>query len=444
MNIDTRTKTLFKNIGLTSIYRATSITLNLLTVPVLINLLGTNDYGIWIALSSILAWINFFDFGISQSLQNRIASTVALGKFKETKILVSSTYMVVSLLIFTIFIVLAAISAHIDWAALLNTEQEKGESLKWCALIILGSVASQMTLKLVSSVLFAYQKTNLIELIGVANQAITLLFTLYISKVANLESPLVAVAFVYGITPLTIWLSSNIIFFKFSFKLVSPSFSYIRISKFSGILKSSSNFFFLQVYGLVLFQTDNIIVANLFSPEYVTIFSLTTKYYSLITILSSVMLLPLWSAISEAYANLDLIWIKKMLNSKLIIWFGLVAVGIFMFLFAEKFINVWTQSDIKIPVQLSCLIVIYTLILAYNNIFGIILNAASKFRIQILMVSAIIVTNVPIAYGLVKGLGMGISGIVIANLICVVGFGIVITLQVFKLLSGNARGIWAR
>lgn len=442
--LDSRTKILFKNIGLISIYRTLSIVLNLLTVPVLIRILGTNDYGIWIALSSVLAWMNFFDFGISQNLQNKIASTLALGKLKETKILVSSTYMVISLLMFTAFIILSIISTNVDWATLLNAEQGKSEVLKWCALIILGSVASQIILKLVSSVLFAYQKTNLIEFIGVINQIVTLLATIYLSKLTILDIPILAVAIIYGVIPFIIWLCSNIIFFKFSFKLVSPSVPYIKVSKFGNILKSSSNFFVLQIYSLVLFQTDNIIVANLFNPSYVTTFSLTTKYYSMITVLSSVMLLPLWSAISEAYANHELQWIKDTLNKKLLVWFGLVVLGILMFSFAEELIGLWTQTEIKIPSELSILMMMYTLVLAYNNIFGIILNAASKFRIQILIVSVVVVTNVPLAYLLVKGAGMGISGVVLANLICVVCFGIIITWQALKLLNGNAKGVWAR
>lgn len=444
MKLDNRTSNLFKNIGLTTIYRALSVGVNFISVPVLIKLLGTSDYGIWITISTLLAWIVFFDFGISLSLQNRIAKSIALNQINETKSIISSTYSLVTLMMLSLFILVIIFSNFIDWSNVLNVDITRANLIHACIIIVAGSISSQMVLKLITSVLFAYQKTNIIELITFIIQSIILLVAIILNQITVYINPLLAISILYSTIPIIIWLISNIYFFKNKYNSIAPSLEYVNIKKFGNVIRNTSNFFFLQIYGLILFQTDNILVANLFNPSSVTTFSLTTKYYNLITILSSVILLPLWSAISEAYAINDMAWIKKILKKKIMIWAGLVLLGSIMFIYGESIIKLWTQKNIMIPVQLSLLIGIYTITLAYNNMFGVILNAANIFRVQIILISTIVIINIPLSYILVKKTELGLSGIVVSNLICVGIFGLFVTIQVIKILNGNARGIWSK
>lgn len=41
-----------------------SIIISLLLVPVTLNYLNSYEYGVWLTLSSILVWINYFDIGL--------------------------------------------------------------------------------------------------------------------------------------------------------------------------------------------------------------------------------------------------------------------------------------------------------------------------------------------------------------------------------------------
>lgn len=54
-----------------------SIVISLMVVPVTINYINAEQYGIWLTLSSIIAWLSYFNFGMASGFRNRFAEAVA-------------------------------------------------------------------------------------------------------------------------------------------------------------------------------------------------------------------------------------------------------------------------------------------------------------------------------------------------------------------------------
>ncbi|MDE5975352.1 MAG: hypothetical protein K2G69_02250, partial [Muribaculaceae bacterium] len=50
-----------------------SILTSFLLVPLTLGYLRPVEYGIWMTLSSILVWINYFDIGLGNGLRNKLA-----------------------------------------------------------------------------------------------------------------------------------------------------------------------------------------------------------------------------------------------------------------------------------------------------------------------------------------------------------------------------------
>ena len=61
-----------KNIIASFLIRGLSIGISLILVPLTINYINSARYGIWLTLSSIVAWFSFFDIGLTQGLRNNI------------------------------------------------------------------------------------------------------------------------------------------------------------------------------------------------------------------------------------------------------------------------------------------------------------------------------------------------------------------------------------
>ena len=59
-----------------------SILVGLLLVPLTLEYVDSESYGIWLTLSSMVAWISFFDIGINNGLKNKLAESLALKNYE--------------------------------------------------------------------------------------------------------------------------------------------------------------------------------------------------------------------------------------------------------------------------------------------------------------------------------------------------------------------------
>ena len=66
-----------KNIlGLLAI-KGASIIIGFIMVPLTIGYINPTRYGIWLTLSSIVAWLSYFDIGFGHGLRNKFAEALA-------------------------------------------------------------------------------------------------------------------------------------------------------------------------------------------------------------------------------------------------------------------------------------------------------------------------------------------------------------------------------
>ena len=80
---DTRSVKAKKNIIASGLFKGADLLIYLLLVPVTLGYLNPYEYGIWLTLNSILAWINSFDIGLGNGLRNKLAEAIA----KDDKVL---------------------------------------------------------------------------------------------------------------------------------------------------------------------------------------------------------------------------------------------------------------------------------------------------------------------------------------------------------------------
>ena len=108
----TRSITVKKNILGSLLLKSISILISLQVVPLTINYINPTKYGIWLTLSSIIAWLSYFDLGFAHGFRNRFAEARASGNIKLAKEYISTTYMVL-LLLFSIIFFIAVSYTHL-------------------------------------------------------------------------------------------------------------------------------------------------------------------------------------------------------------------------------------------------------------------------------------------------------------------------------------------
>ena len=79
--------------------------MTLLLVPVSLKCLTTGEYGIWLTLTSIIAWFISLDFGLGNGLRNKLAEALAVNDLKLAKIYTSTTYAYLTIFVAFFYII---------------------------------------------------------------------------------------------------------------------------------------------------------------------------------------------------------------------------------------------------------------------------------------------------------------------------------------------------
>ena len=87
-----------KNVAGSLCLKVINIFISLQVVPLTIHYVNPSKYGVWLTLSSIIAWISYFDFGFAHGFRNRFAEAIAKGEFLLARKYVSTTYAVLFIL----------------------------------------------------------------------------------------------------------------------------------------------------------------------------------------------------------------------------------------------------------------------------------------------------------------------------------------------------------
>ena len=88
--------------------RIVGIIITVIQVPILMDCLNKENYGIWISLFNIINWISIFDFGITHGLRNKLSELYTLDDNVRIKqYLLNSVLLLffVFAIIFVIFII---------------------------------------------------------------------------------------------------------------------------------------------------------------------------------------------------------------------------------------------------------------------------------------------------------------------------------------------------
>ena len=131
-----------KNILASFLIRGGSIAISLVLVPLTINYVNPSKYGIWLTLSSIVAWFSFFDIGLTQGLRNRFAEAKAKAEDHISQVYVSTTYAILGIVFTSVWIIYLIINPFLNWSSIINVEESMGRELSILALIVFISLTS--------------------------------------------------------------------------------------------------------------------------------------------------------------------------------------------------------------------------------------------------------------------------------------------------------------
>lgn len=439
---DSRSLKAKKNIIILFMLNGINFITTFLLVPVTIKYLGPLQYGIWLTISSVLTWLTYMDFGIGNGLRNKLAESLARDSFENGKSYVSTAYALFGAGMFILWLIFLLVYGFIDWAGIFNVPSSLSTIIPGLILAVFILFSAQLFFKMIYSVTNADQRPAINGLMSVFVNASILLFVFLISKFGGRNLFLLAIG--SSAVPNIIFILASIILFSGIYKKISPSFRKINFRYTKDLFGLGLQFFVIQLSGLILFATDNLIITQIFGPAQVTTYNVAYKYFYYVYIIFNIILTPLWSAYTEAYIKDDTRWIRSTIKKIRLIWIFTSLLVLIMLAVSGFVYRVWVGAQIKVPFILSVVTAIFVIMGTWNNIFTYFINGVGKIRLQLYTSIFTALINIPLSIYFAEYLKMGITGVIAATCICV-GFGSILgPIQYFKIINKKAKGIWAK
>lgn len=386
----------------------------IISVPLTINYLGTESFGLWMTISSVLLILNpFADLGLGVSYMNKISESIGKQNYSLSRKYTSNAFFILFVVAFAILFLFSVLFPLLNWTDLFKLKTpvailQVNEAM--VALVVLFAIG--LPLVIVEKFQEGNQEgyfSNIWQSIGTLLSLGGILLVVYFQ--------LGLTALIYATLGFTILsrLANFIFQFYFKKKWAAPRVKDIDINIIKSLLKTGVVFFLLNIFQVIGYSSDNFIISNILGVEAVALYGVVQKL-SLLALIFGAFTNSLWPAYTEALAIGDYNWVKRTIKKTIIINLGLgILIGTFITTFGSWIIYKWTGGKL---LPSTDLLLGFSFFIIVNGLVGsvaIIYNSSFilKWQLPLIIVSAI--SSIILKVFLCKS--YGISGVVWATVI---------------------------
>ena len=323
--------------------RGLSMILSLFTMPAYIRFFQDQSVlGVWYTLLSIMTWVTYFDLGLGNGLRNKLPKCLVDNDTKSAREYIASTYISVFVLVIIWMIVGNIIISVINWNRLINIESTLIDShtLTLTVRIVFLGIMLQFITKLITSVLYAVQRSAVVNFLTLLTTVLTLILIL-MSPSKDVASNLIRMAWINVIAINIPYIFATILIFVKKINNFIPQKSDFSIKKARQILNIGVVLLWLQIVFMVISNTNELLISHFANSADVVSFQAYNKIFNTISSLFTLALTPIWSAITKAQAQKKYSWIKKLYIRLLLL--GVVVMGceLAVVTMLQKIVDIW-------------------------------------------------------------------------------------------------------
>lgn len=438
---DERSRRAKRNILLSFLNKGAGILVSLALIPITLSYLDAERYGIWLTLSSVVGWIAFFDVGLGHGFRNRFAEAKARGDDELARRYVSTTYWAFILIFGSAFVLFQLIIPQVDWSALLRVSAAYRQELARVVSIVLSATCFQFVANVFSILLSADQRPALSAMISTAGQSLALL-VVWLLTLHTPPGNLLHIAWALAWSPVLITWAVSVWMYRGAYRRYAPSWRFVDKGLVRRIVSLGGKFFVIQVSMILIFQVTNVILSRVLGPGAVTEYNIAYKYFSIPLMAFNIVLSPYWSAFTDAYARGGQVWMRSVQAKLLRLWFALLGGSLLLLGAAPWLYRLWLGAEVSVSWGTSVSMFVFMTTLAFSTMCMTLLNGTGKVFLQAAIYCVCALFAIPASYALC-GL-WGIPGtLAVLTLVYAVQGGVAYV-QLGKLLSGRASGVWGR
>lgn len=436
-----RSKEATKNIMVSILVKGFTILTSMLIVPMTIDYVNPTQYGIWLTLSGVIGWMSFFDLGLGNGFRNRFAESKAKGDMRLAREYVSTTYFSIGSIVTLVLIIFLIINQYINWSEVLNVEASYQAELQKIAIVVCTFTGLNMIAGIFRTLVEADQKHRISSLIQAGGSLFSLLSIWTLTKVSH--GSLFNLALYFSGMMCVVTAITSLVMYRCSrYRMVAPSFRYIRPHLIRDILSLGGQFFIIYLCLIACFSVMNIVISREVGPIAVTQYNIANKYFGMIYMIFALALTPLWTSFTDAFAKQDYTWMRSTLKKLERAWLITIVVFLLMLISSPFIYKIWIGDSVNIPFLLSVLTGIYILSQTLGGIYMHVINGIGYIRIQTIVYILMAIGSLPaLTYSCRE---WGVFGIVVYPSLVYFSQAILGKIQIHKILKNEAKGIWSK
>jgi O-antigen/teichoic acid export membrane protein len=328
------------------ISRSVTYGARLLVIPLSLKLLGNEQYGLWLAIGSLISWLNMSDFGFSQALINGIGEASGLEDRVAIRCLISTGFALFSLLslILSFFVIWASSWTPLD--RLLGVQGNPLLTRDTHLLILICGLffAASLSFRGVDAVCQGLQEGYLSAWFGIGA---TVLNLASVGLLYWYGSSLGMYALAMTAPPLLATLALACYLFAAHQRDLCPSPNYWNASALRTIFRFGGPLFLLQLATVAMFYSINLLIANRLGPAEVPKFAVPYSLFMIVVNVCHVYAQPYIPAYAEAYSRGDFAWIRRRAVRSLVVTISLVAVlGVVLTGMGSWLVRLWVGPEV--------------------------------------------------------------------------------------------------
>lgn len=349
-------------------------------VPILLSHLGSEQFAVWLAASSLMGAFAFIDLGIGSNLVNHIA--VSKGVSASARTYVSNAFVVLSLF--------SLASATVVCLTFFSSGTENGfihfrGAGTWSAFFV-----TCLTLCIVAPLSLIWKIR-----LGLGETAIQSLWDAFASLgifcaiIVSLwfNAGIVAVVASFCAVPLLVHCLNGAQLFR-RYPDLKPSHSLASAGKLAAVLKSGSPFLLVNAISAISFSFDSVLALHLLDAEQAARFGVAQKMAIAVQTLLSIGLTPFWPQFRAATAEQN----ARSAGGILISAFALAlliagSVSMMIVLFGDDVTRLWTRGAISLPNDLIVGVAIWIPVFAVNAVLTSLMSVPSLLPVQVKLAS---------------------------------------------------------
>lgn len=405
----------FASVG---VARVATAVLGLVTIPIVLDAVGRQRYGIFATVLSAAAVLSVTDFGLGSGLLTEVASARARQASEMLQALVSTAFFLSAAIAVLLGLLTLAAVETLPWTGMLNVDSgQLASEGKWTAAALALGFAFGLPFSTAGHVRSAYQQ-GFINGLATAGGSAFGFAALLVAVSLALPLPALAVCVAGGTAS---GMFGNWLALVIRSPTSRPRTKLISRTAAAPLLRTGSLFFTLQVAGAVAFSSDNIVAAQVLGIDEVTDYAVPFRLFATISGFVTIATSAMWPAYAEAIAKGDTQWARRALSrcTRVLVLVSALA-AVCLVPLSPSILRLWVGSDVRTDGRLLVGLGVWLVLSAYGHSVAAFLAASRVVAFQAVTAVAMAMANIVLSVLLAREIGVAglIWGTVLSYFVC--------------------------